>query len=286
MGRAEAVYETLPADVKGSFTTAVEALRKRLQPPKRDALRSAQLIKRKQQSKELVDKYAQDFETLFDKSYGQRDGMDQASKDMLKRDLFVQGLLWKWQEKVLPSANTFDDALYQARIAEEQERQLSDLHRRDQGSGRQFTPQRKEPTSPPAEDKVGDSSGTSSRSGSAQQQAGSDAKPQQRPFKAWECRKCFGIGHKAKDCPQKNPPTETPARVSTSMVTASRPASGQTEESLEQRCQRLRKELADAELQRMTSAYNDHIDVDTVTGDVKTVAGAVGPLYYADVQHL
>ena len=76
-GRAEAVYETLPADVKGSFSTAVEALRKRLQPPKRDALRSAQLIRRKQQSNELVDKYAQDFELLFDKSYGQREGMDQ-----------------------------------------------------------------------------------------------------------------------------------------------------------------------------------------------------------------
>ena len=120
VGRAEAVYETLPAEVKGSFTTAVEALRKRLQPPKRDALRLAQLIKRKQQSDEHVDKYAQDFEALVDKSYGNREGMDQASKDMLKRDLFVQGLLWKWQEKVLPSsANTFDDALYQARIAEE-----------------------------------------------------------------------------------------------------------------------------------------------------------------------
>jgi len=76
-GRAEAVYETLPADVKGSFSTAVEALRKRRQPPKRDALRSAQLIRRKQQSNELVDKYAQDFELLFDKSYGQREGMDQ-----------------------------------------------------------------------------------------------------------------------------------------------------------------------------------------------------------------
>ena len=102
--------------------------------------------------------------------------MDQASKDMLKRDLFVQGLLWKWQEKVLPSANTFDDALYQARIAEEQERQLSDLHRRDQGPSRQFTPQKRKPSSPPAEDKAGDPSWTSSRSGGAQQQSGSDAK--------------------------------------------------------------------------------------------------------------
>ena len=71
----------------------------------------AEPIKRKQQTDEPVDKYAQSFEMLFDKSYGNREGMDQASKDMLKRALLVQGLLWKWQEKVLPSsANTFDDA--------------------------------------------------------------------------------------------------------------------------------------------------------------------------------
>ena len=97
VGRAEVVYEALPSEVKGSFTTAVEALRKQLQPPKRDALRSAELIKRKQRTDEPVDEYAQSFEMLFDKSYGNREGMDQASKDMLKRDLFVQGLLWKWQ---------------------------------------------------------------------------------------------------------------------------------------------------------------------------------------------
>lgn len=54
--------------------------------------------------------------------------MDQASKEMLKRDLFVQGLLLKWQEKVVPSANTFADALYKARLVEEQDRQLAEIH--------------------------------------------------------------------------------------------------------------------------------------------------------------
>ena len=63
--------------------------------------------------------------------HGLRPGMDQESKELLKRDLFVQGLLLKWQEKVLPSAKTFNDALYQARTAEEQERQLSEMHQRD-----------------------------------------------------------------------------------------------------------------------------------------------------------
>ncbi len=39
--------------------------------------------------------------------------MDAASRELLKRDLFVQGLLLKWQEKVLPSVSTFEDALHQ-----------------------------------------------------------------------------------------------------------------------------------------------------------------------------
>ena len=54
--------------------------------------------------------------------------MDQQSKDLLKRDLFVLGLKMKWQEKVLPSTHTFADSLYQARIAKEQEWQLNELH--------------------------------------------------------------------------------------------------------------------------------------------------------------
>ena len=45
----------------------------------------------------------------------------QKLKHMLKRDLFVQALLMKWQEKVLLSAKTFSYALYQARVAKEQE---------------------------------------------------------------------------------------------------------------------------------------------------------------------
>ena len=63
-------------------------------------------MKRKQQVNEVVDAYSQDFESLFEKSYGQRTGMDQASKEPLKGDLYGQGLLLKWQEKVVPSAKT------------------------------------------------------------------------------------------------------------------------------------------------------------------------------------
>ena len=51
--------------------------------------------------------------------------MDISSK-LLKQDLFVQGLLLKWHEKVLSSANSYLDALHQARAAEEQQKQLWD----------------------------------------------------------------------------------------------------------------------------------------------------------------
>ena len=56
--------------------------------------------------------------------------MDLASKELLKMDLFIQGLSLMCQEKVLPSAATFADALHQACAAEEQDTLLGDLHRR------------------------------------------------------------------------------------------------------------------------------------------------------------
>ena len=89
-GRAEQLYEVLPVEEKASFAKVVEALGRRLQPVKSEALLSAQLMRRKQRPSESVDEYAHDFEALFEKSYGRRVGMDEPSKVMLKRDLFVQ----------------------------------------------------------------------------------------------------------------------------------------------------------------------------------------------------
>jgi len=66
---------------------------------------------------------------FFAKSYGNHTGMDSATKALLKRDLFTQGLLRKWQEKILSSAATFHDVLFQGQSAEEQEQTLLELHR-------------------------------------------------------------------------------------------------------------------------------------------------------------
>ena len=118
-GRAERLFEVLPAAVRESYQSAVAALQRRLVPVQREALLSAQLMRKRQKADETVESYAQEFEALFERSYGRRAGMDDESKELLRRDLFVQGLRYKWQEKVLPSAETFADALYQAQAAEE-----------------------------------------------------------------------------------------------------------------------------------------------------------------------
>jgi len=105
-GKAEFLYDVLSAEVKVNLDSAVDALCERLQPIQHAALASAQLIRRKQGAEESVDAYAQGFEQLFAKSYGNRTGMDSTSKCLLKRDLFTQGLLHKWQEKISSSADT------------------------------------------------------------------------------------------------------------------------------------------------------------------------------------
>ena len=121
-GRAEQIYEVLPSSAKASFEEASKALGARLVPAGRKALTSAELLGRKQHEGESVDDFVQAFEKLFEKSYGSHSGIDDGFKATLKRDLFVQGLLLRWQEKVLPTAETFSDALHQARTAEEQRR--------------------------------------------------------------------------------------------------------------------------------------------------------------------
>lgn len=86
------------------------------------------MIRRRQKFGETVDVYAKDFEQLFEQSYGCQTRMDEGSRNMLKKDLFVQELLLKWQEKVLSLAETYVDALHQAQANEEQSRQLAILH--------------------------------------------------------------------------------------------------------------------------------------------------------------
>ena len=180
VGRAEQLYEVLPDKAKASFSTAVDAPKQRLHPVRSEALLSAQLIKRKQKYSESVDEYAHVFESLFEKSYGKRAGMDQGSKELLKRDLFVQGLAYKWQEKVLPSASSFGDVLHQARLAEGQHKQLNELHSR-------HSTDKVQPWKPSGKEE-------SSKDGV------SETTRPVLPRDTWRCANCGSRRHKTRDC--------------------------------------------------------------------------------------
>lgn len=265
----------LPREVKTTFKSATDALRDHLQPVKREALKSAELIKRKQIQTESVDSYTQEFERLFLKSYGSRGGMDTESKEMLKRDLFVQGLLLKWQKKVLPSADSFNDVLYQARAAEEQEKQLSELHQ-PEGTKDGQSQRRRGGSSQPRQ-----SSATSDEPRSNPAQGGTATYSQPRRNFLGKCRNCGAVGHKARFCTKGQPPTEATGQrrergtnrpSTTSTISTEKPQ----EESLEEHCHCLQQELAQAELQRTSTAYNDSLKVEAK-------GGAVGPLFYGEV---
>ena len=213
------VCTSYSSSVKSSFEEALQALREQLYPVESEALVSAQLMRRKQLSNETVDEFAQDLEKLFERSYGCRRGMDESSKELLKRDVFVQGLLLKWQTKVLPSASTFSNALHQARAAEQQERQLSRMHPPPRPTLKsRVAPDHKTlsapPTEPPREDK-----------------------PTGRSKRDPKCFECGSTSHKWRECPLRKP-TETPGKVkdaSTKTVTMAT-------ESLDERCKRLQQE--------------------------------------------
>ena len=106
------------------------------------------------------------------------------------------GLRMNWQEKVLPSAANFSDCLHQARAAEEQERQLNEL----------YQPKSSESARP-----------AKSAEGSAQRRSeptshGSPPEHSTTPGRSSKCWKCGSTCHQLRDCPQRQPPSETPWR--------------------------------------------------------------------------
>ena len=164
--------------------------------------------------------------------------MDQALKELLKRDLFVQGFTYKWQEKVLPSASSFGDALHQARLAEEQHKQLNELYSR-------HSTDKVQPRKPSGKEE-------SSKDGN------SETTRPVPPKDIWHCTICGSLHHKARDCRQRQHSSEAPGRDRTRTSTSS----VITAETLEDHCKRLQEEWTAAECQKMARKYQSYAGVD------------------------
>ena len=160
--------------------------------------------------------------------------------------MFIQCLLLKWQEKVLPSAETFADALYQT--MEEQSKQLSKMHA---SGGSQCDPSHS--TKKPQEQSL-----------TRQSQ---DQCPKETNKK---CHRCGSTKHFIRDCPMKRAQTDTPGRKEQH---TSNTITGQTQQSEDKMYEDLHQLWVEAEFSRMKRVFQ----VDNVTE-------AVRPLYYCEME--
>ena len=180
--------------------------------------------------------------------------MDPTSKGLLQRDLFTQGLLHKWQEKISPSAETFHDVLFQACAAEEQEHTLLELH----------GPVPVKPSVPPRR---------SFRSPDNDHRQYNVYKP---PWARQQgaCFLCGKLGHVQKNCPLSKPPPEATGQSVKPTNTISTPINEQPHQQT--RRDQLWKELTNLEFEHLTDTYGNARNVSNVTS-------SIGPLYYATV---
>ena len=147
-------------------------------------------------------------------------------------------------------------------MAEDQERQLLELHRsRPLDRSQDKKPAGKNNVDGPGSQKEPPKGEDAERKSAA-------------PGRGLCCFKCNGRGHKYVDCPLHNKThRETPGQDSARSLAVHATQTG-TQETLEDRSLRLQEELAEVEYQRMAQAY----------AGVDTVTGAVGPLYYSKVE--
>ena len=142
----------------------------------------------------------------------------------------------------MPSAKSFNDALYQARTAEEQERQLSEMHPRDSliNSRSVHTNNRSQSTrlTSDADRKI---------ESNKVQTSSSIKQPQRTNNSTLTCYSCGGVGHKQRDCYARRRPTEASGKGNTTGHSSA--ITSDTTELLSDRCNRLQKEWTDAEFQ-------------------------------------
>ena len=236
-------YQLLPDDVKVSYSTTVEALKKRFKPVDREDLRGMdfhQLVQTKQSVEQLGLKLAKRaFPTITGKDF-----------DRLLKGRFFQALLPCWQRKLgAPKPDeSFDELFARAHTTERREEQHSnDSQSKNKKVEKQSTQPAKEPD----------------------EQAPSESRKQGQSI---QCRACHRFGHIAKFCKYKQKKSaEAPGKSKESSSHVMTMVKQLSSAELEQELSKCR---LDGEQELLDACLKSNVQV---------VTGAVGPSYWLEV---
>jgi len=204
-GPAYSFYRTCPPDQRGSYEALKAQLLTRFTPVRIQAVHSNLFHQRKQSDKETVDQYAQELRKLFYKAYPRAKQASEQAEEFGRSVLayqFTAGLLPTLRSKVAGVEGNFEQLLVKARFEEAKLRDLSGCS----GDSRQFKGHYKPNLRAPSSGyrKLDDRTAHSNNN--------------QR------CFQCNGVGHYAKNCPQKN--RSSPVEARGKQTQQSRSASG------------------------------------------------------------
>ena len=117
-------YRLLPASVKTSYSTTVDALKERFRPVDIEELRGMEFHQMTQKSGQTVEQMGIELQKLAQKAFPTITGKD---LDRLLKGHFFQALMPVWQRKLgaPKTAETFNDLFNRARTLECRERQYS-----------------------------------------------------------------------------------------------------------------------------------------------------------------
>ena len=206
-GQVYSFYRSCTPNQRTSYSSLVEALKKRYTPVRLQAVQSSLFHERKQSPQESVDAFAQDLKRLFCKAYPNTlQGSHEAEEfgESVLASQFVTGLHRKIKLKLAGHEGNIEQLLTKARFEEAKIKELG-------GPNSGETPKAAHQSGP---------SGPSQPTRKEPPRQHQDSSKRTRDWSRDTCHGCGGTGHFIRQCPYRNVTTkethgQTPNKVAT-----------------------------------------------------------------------